>query len=1375
LWIFFGLLAVVPWQVIRGQDRPVSNDAESTSKWQDGADNAREKVVKRKSDRSKSNISIAPIVRAQTPPPQSSNGLPSLSPMTPIAPNQGSGEPFASDEANDGFLADERFTGQSGRAFGSQFRISAITGPAIGRTRPIFPIEMMPYVFANNAMFFADIRGFTNTNNGWGGNFGGGARLYMPRLDRILGFNAYYDYDNTSGALFREVGFGVESLGALYDVRANAYLPTGSTSQQLSLTNVDGTQRFAGHLLLVDQQKIIANALHGFDAEIGVPVPGKFWQRHDVRVFGGGYWFEGQNVDSFGGWKIRAQGNVTPNISMNLAISNDRQFDTNVVFGATWAFGGFKQQSGERKTQYDRMTTPVIRQYNMVVGQTTEFNRGVAVVNPTSGNPYIFEHVDSNATGTIFDGTVEHPFTNLADAQAVTNKDIVFVHANSTFSGVTVALQENVRVLGEASTVEHTVDTFNGPLLLPHPTTGTAVRPIFTNAPGAGVILASNSEFSGFQIGNAAVAGSGPTGIGIFGGEVSNVLVRETDVNFAGGESVFLRNTGGVINFLGDKIADAAGNNTTFHISGTTGIINISTDPLTRSSTPTPTVITNAGGIATLVENTVAGSNVNFTGSTINDTAGQGIQILNNFGQITLGDANITNSLVNGVNIFNDSGIISGQGTLTIINPNDDAINIQNLASTGQVSFTPTAAINISNQQARGINLLDNAGSVSILAPVIITSQFNVAQPAIEYSGSSGNAVFGNVTITGGGRGIVVDPSALGVTDTGQFSVRGTTTINNSEGDAITIRDVDSVVSFNTLNITNRERIGIEILDTRGSVSFGGIATIANTTTTSNFPGLDIRGNGPNATVSFNILNITGASGPAPAGFGGVGVNIGGTQAADFNPGRVIFTALNVNSSGGVGLFADNVGVLTTNPPSGGLTISTGAISSNLSTAVDIQNTAMNVSLTSVSSTNSPTTGITLANNSPFTNTLATALANFSLRITGNAGIGRGSGGTISNANGNGIDVRSSGAVSFANMNINNNLNGIVANNTLRVVASNIGFNTNTVNGFSGTNVAEVDISGSLFNNNGGNGVGDAIFLTANQTLPLISPTGGSYLWNITNNSALNGFNGGIITRADSFDGVVITNSGRLQDPVSGLVTPLVLNFSNNAMFVNNTVGGVAGLLVNWTGPESGSINVNQFNLAGNETGIAILNNDLDFLTNFAILGNTVTATGGGNFGLFVDNLGPTDLQIGTFTDAKGNVTASSFNFTQIGGSINNSFDIGMQFTTGTNSNIDIFSNTITMTGNGFPDRGIVFQFLQAPTVVTLSNNFISVNDAPLGAFAGQGIDFIATNGVINLAGGQNNNVVINGVNNQAGTSWVNVSAAAATRGTFTVNNFSVP
>ena len=1244
LWICFGLLAVIPWQAICGQDQPaaqlldedearktrewVDQEAGSTAEGQPAADQT-PSSGKAKPPRYKPSPTPSLIFRGQSGPME-------MSPMPP-GPQMG-GPQMGAPEADDpGFLFSDMVSGRSGQSLGNLFRIGGFTGPAIGRRNAIYPIEMMPYSLIDNNLFFADLRAFKGSTDTWGANLGGGYRRYLPRFDRILGVNAFFDYDTTSGPTFRQVGFGAESLGALYDIRGNAYLPTGPSDEQLSLVNLDGTQQFVGHLLQVDQQRTIASALSGFDGEIGVPIPGSIPRRHDLRVFGGGYWYESDLIDAFAGWRTRIQASPIPSIQIQLEVTHDPQFKTNVVFGGSWSYGGFRQSPGDRKSQYDRMTTPIIRNYNMIVGTAFINDNDVVVINPETDLPYFFNHVDSNATGTpvngvVGDGTVENPFKVFADAQGGPDHDIIFVHADSTFTGVNVALEQDVRVLGDASNVLHVVNTtatnstsgFGTTLLLPHviPAGSPGLRPTFSDAPGDGVTLASRSEFSGFQVIDPTLRGI--VGDGITGSS-TYATVRQTDVTGSGLSAVFLNNTQGTVLFAGDTINDPDSIATTFFVNGTQGTVVFTEDVLTPRNAsgvlvPTPGVINNvlgSGGRALVVQGTAAGSTVDFTASTVNDTNGEGVLIQNSAGFVNLGNINVTNGTGIGLNLLNDSGVITSNGTITIDGSAGDAINIEGLTAGSSVNFNnninPNLStgfdVNILNRQGRGIFIHDNEGTATGPAIVFSTgssiaaSSNSVALPAIEYQGNSKSVTFNNVRVTNGGPGILI--GELASENTGRFTVNGTTLITNTSGIGIEIFDDSSTVLFNggfntaSTTINQRGNIGIEVRANRGTVNFNGTTTI-NNQNSSNLPGVDIRGNSAlTGTVTFQTLNIQDAFGPAAAGFNGIGVNIGDFAGAQ-NRASVIFNSLNIGNIGvatnGTALYAENVGSSIGDLVPSGLTIGQGTISAIGGTAVDIRNSAINVNLTSVSSaastTINPLFGINLVNNNAINATTIPLLDNFIFTVGALAPNPQTVGGTISDALIAGINVvqtdtnlLQTGSYRFRSMTILDNTVGIRASDILQLEVANSNISSNIGNlgeetgvGIDANNIPRVDIQTSQFNLNGTDLFDHAIYLHA--TTPLAQPqttttlpTGGKYVWNVSNNTNTNGILGGFVGAAGAGDLVRVSGTrGDLETivntiPIQTFGVPLVFEFDNNAMLLQTgPIAGVSGVNVDWTG-----------------------------------------------------------------------------------------------------------------------------------------------------------------------------------------------------------------
>ena len=1209
LWICFGLLAVVPWQAIRGQEQAekpvVDQSADEKNQAPDDGEQPDPSGVDLPLNEKPEPIQSAAQKRVSPDPTLSLifRGQDSPLQMTPLQVSPQMQGPEVEDP---GFLSSDRITGRSGEALGSLFRIGGFTGPAIGRKNSLFPIEYMPYSLVDNNLIFGDFRGFKSTTDTWGANIGGGFRHYFPRIDRILGVNAFFDYDNTSGSTFRQVGFGAEWLGAMYDLRGNAYFPTGQSAVQTSLVNVDGTQQFVGHLLTVNRLHTFNNALHGFDGEIGVPIPGAVPQRHDVRVFGGGYWYESDLIQSFGGWKTRIEANVIPSVSLQLEVTHDQQFKTNVVFGGSWSYGGFKQSPGTPKSQYDRMTTPVIRNYNIIVGTAYQTDIGAVVDDPNTNKPYFFEFVDSNSkapffNGVIGNGTYENPYQVFSNAQAAILKDtpaptgsdlrgIIFVKGGSVFDSKVnladngpVALQENVRVLGGSASVEHLVNTnalnsnstLGYGLLLPQ---GTGAKPEFDNTPvnpvtNASITLASYSEFSGFNVNQ-------PVGIGLYGsgitGSTQYSTVRQTNVTGAGLNSVILNSTAGRILFQGDAITSSGLTDaSTFLVSNTqsNGQVYFTQDLLTASANPTPGTVTNnvtgTNLISTTLEvtKTQANSLVDFTNSTVSDQGGNGVQIHDNNGNIALGNATLTNDVGTALGIINNNGIFSSNGTVTISNSGSDAIVIQNLGLNGSAVFpgagNPFDVNILKRSNGRGIYLFDNLGSVSFTTGVNIQSPASVNFPAIDYqhngilvtdpitgvsTPTGGNASFNNITINGGGRGILIGPLvATNPPNYGTFTVSGTTSITGTSDVAIEIVNDSSTVQFGTgtvgggTTINNPLNIGIEVLSNNGNVNFGGTTTINQPAFSAVgspiLPAINIQGNtNLLSSVSFNFANIIGGNLPAaplPVNAPQYGVNIGDpVNTALFNPASVNFNRLDIlNLQNGTGLRVFNEGVApipaaqsgAAGTPGFGLFIGSGHILTTGGPAVDIEESTMSVTLNSVSdgislfANQAPQYGINLVNDNAIVTTNLPQLNQFMFTLGALPPAAQNSAGFITGATIAGININQTnpnliqtGAVRINSVTLQSNQLGISANNLLQLQVNNSAFDFNLGQGVGNVgggvvgqtgaaldalHVPRVGIEASTFNQNGRfNGVTNslpglvdhAIYLHA--TTPLVQP-----------------------------------------------------------------------------------------------------------------------------------------------------------------------------------------------------------------------------------------------------------------------------------------------
>ncbi len=1214
---------------------------------------------------------------------------------------------------------------QQGQALGTAFRVGHFTGRWIGREDSITPVELMPYGFIENFMLFGDLRGFRSNSDRYGANVGGGARYYLENYDRIIGANAYFDYDETSGAPFRDVGFGIETLGRYWDARVNAYFPVGPTEQLLSQSVVTGSQRFQDTRILFDRQRIVGLAPKGFDAEIGMPLFfNSFFERHDLRAFGGFYHYQSENLPTLWGWKGRLSADVIPSINIGLEVANDQVFKTNVAFNVQWTFGGFRQGESERITQINRMTTPVRRNYNVVVAQNTVVDKDVVAINPATGTPYNVQHVASYATG-LEDGTVENPWNTIQEAQGIVGEDIIFVHADSVFDNPgTINLESGVRVLGEGNGVNHLVNVQGlGNILLPRATAGVN-RPLIQNTVGNGVVLAANSEFSGFVVDN-------PSAFGIFGtGDLGLSFIRNTSVSSSGSAGISLNNTQGALSIQNSTISDPDGNANALEIIGGN-----STVTFTGNSSSTAFDITSTGGAALLVQGMTGGS-VNLTGSQISNDAGLGIQIQNNASIVTVDTATISNATGNAVLVNNTSRNVTFRGPLTISNAGDDSILIQNTAAGSTVSFSDlssTTGVTISGRGGQGVNINNNAGNVNFFSPLSIAGLGGVGDAAIDFQNNSGSGLFQNVTIQdSAGDGIRIGETALGSNNTGRFTVTGITSITgNIAQNGIAITDDSAVVTFGnsatTTGINGRGLAGISVIDNNANVNFLGTTSIGNPGGSTS-PAIDLQDN-DNANVVFGSVIVSNATGPAGQG---AGVNIIG------NASNISFNSLDVTTIDGIGLFVRD---------SQSLTIADGFIDSTFATtgrsAIDIQDSGYVITLDGASADTPTGAGIRLVNNTGINGT-----GNAQFVITG-TDVAR-DGGTIQNGNADGVLATNSGGVSLTGMSINNNLGrGVFASNMRQLNV----FGSTTAgdifaNGLSGVETLNVDVVQiadlNLFTNGAVNTDNPEILLRANalsQTIPT-GQTSTGYQWLIQRNVITE--NGDDAVRIQSEN----TNVGTLFLTVGGpnnnaLVAPFLpgaATSDGNTITLNSTSAGAAGVNVQWNNALSAAAQWNLITITGANNGVERIG--MRFATTntlqphvINVLDNTINSTRENSTGFEFSQAGILNAII-----ARNTVT---FNTPDV--FVN--FNRAMRFNIGNNSVVDLTDNVTTDADDG--SQGFLFESVGSGSTFFIARNDLTFTNNFFGFFE-EGIVFETVTGTVNFIGGDD--ITTNNLVNFTGT-----------------------
>lgn len=403
-------------------------------------------------------------------------------------------------------------------------------------------------------------------------------RHHVDTMERIFGGNIFYTNRQQGGNSFNQVGFGVETLGNYLDWRANAYIPIGDDFQ---LPNSGGGVTdafFSGRSILVNF--IADKPLTGFDTEVGGTLPGSLEM---FRGYMGFYHFQGDYSDDVWGYQGRMEARLRDAGVASVAVTNDGTFGTNVVFGiGLWLPGSNPRNPPWHGRAASRLAEDVVRNQNIIIDRSP--TKEPVTAKWLNGRDIEVVHIDSGSALPGL-GTPNLPVQTLTAGQAIAGPEaILFVHANSQYTGEGVVLQNGQMLLGEG--VEHNINSLYGSFILPTvtPPEDIAAVPTILAAPGDAVTLASGNVVSGFQI-----FGSG--GNGIAGNNILNAELTRLNVSGSAGNGVVLDNAVGTI-----TVADNFVNN-----NGLAGI-DITIAGLDRANTLTisdNTVLQNAGeGIA---------------------------------------------------------------------------------------------------------------------------------------------------------------------------------------------------------------------------------------------------------------------------------------------------------------------------------------------------------------------------------------------------------------------------------------------------------------------------------------------------------------------------------------------------------------------------------------------------------------------------------------------------------------------------------------------------------------------------------------------------------------------------------------------------------
>ena len=802
----------------------------------------------------------------------------------------------------------------------------------------------------------ADVRGHLSVNNGFFSNVGA-VRKQLLNNGALLGLGIFWDYDgdlfqygeedDVPGAIFgqfghvyNQVGVSGEFLTDWGNMRANGYIPVGTTGYQLATSTTAGGVFYQNYMLPVNG---LDAALGGADFELGAYVPALSQWAGVINV--GGYAYgntrytkvggvDGVATDTplvpwFGGVYTRLDMTFANNWDFSLQYNNDSYFNSTGFARLTYRMGGSR-----RRNVPDQMEQPMFRNEHVVRAHETP----IAALNPQNGNQFWeVVHVKNDAAPN-GNGTIEAPFRTLAEAEGsslVTNNPwtITYVHegtssaAFNAYAGSFAFQQQNQFLIGSGGPLTVAIAPIAGATLLTVPAI-TAGNPVLENKDtgindGASILIANNN--GGATIANITTLGSV---IGINGRD-----------NLDGQAQPI----GTTANTLGSAISNLGGSsvrNVLIKGDGTagdqTGVLLASDVALGIATAPT-------GGIEftdTQIENTAAQSfqvgdglpatagsggdvNVDYYGSIKCDVADNGnfdnilVDIAGKTGgtiNITAGgtpvNARVQNELldIGGEGIFiegNDSGTINNIGNLTIVNPQTTAVFIREDSSTTSVTSVATSTQGFGITKATGaaaIGISGGSPDFTFFGTISNTTSSSPNGPIIGTAGVSN----GTITIGGPGLNPLQDNSdgvligdvpatpGAGVVTNSTISIDGLSLTRSG----VQMYDVGSTTTFSNLNIEVTDATTPAFIANDGGTIIvnGNSSVINNATAATSFT---IQTIGTNDLNTMEFARVGSGKDPAAIAVDFDATTTGTFSITDeFTVGGAQGTAANVNAGG---------------------------------------------------------------------------------------------------------------------------------------------------------------------------------------------------------------------------------------------------------------------------------------------------------------------------------------------------------------------------------------------------------------------------------------------------------------------------------------------
>jgi len=593
---------------------------------------------------------------------------------------------------------------------------------SFGRLEGFVPLRQSP----GRNVTFLEGRVLLNNEVHLGANAILAHRAYSPKDNRIYGGYLAYDNRNTSHKFFQQIGLGFESLGEVWAIRTNAYIPIGDTRQQVDVSifdtglQVTGT-RFSGHNLAFDtfrqraEERRFEAAVFSFDIEGGGRIA-KLGNQGDLRLYGGPYYYSAPAGDSVVGWRTRLVARPSKYLNLSVGVQTDGLFGTNLLFQIGAAFPSSRgKRAAEEPTLLARMGDFVERNNSIVIDQqqtTSFFQESLSLLarNPATGEPWFFNHVTLGSSNG--DGTFENPFGTVAGALGTIPSDgngIVYV-AQGTNPGIPAfTIPDRVQVLSRgpvqtlpvvATLVQSQREPiFSTPITSPVqlPFSGSGNFPLVTDT----VTMGSDTVLSGFTV---TVEG-GPA---LVGRNLTNATVRDNFLTSRNSttDGIILENISGSFDLSNSSINISNPANSGISASGISGTANL-------AATTGSTVTNSSGAQAGILLQNSTGS-INFSGLNVTSTGTPALRASSirnaSFNTSQLAS---TNSTTNGITLDSIDGTFAlSNTTVTASNATDSGIEVTN--SSGTVNLLANAGSRISGAGGSGIQITDGTGETAV-------------------------------------------------------------------------------------------------------------------------------------------------------------------------------------------------------------------------------------------------------------------------------------------------------------------------------------------------------------------------------------------------------------------------------------------------------------------------------------------------------------------------------------------------------------------------------------------------------------------------------------------------------------------------------------